>query len=285
MKSLLTLLTIALSFPSMAQEKAIKSDKDRFEDSIFNHYMKDGAWKTPIFSRKRERYIDSALAILPHVAYLWQQRGMPLLKQNKYELAMAYFDSAVKYDAKQWLDYRATMKCIFAKNYRGALADFDAARALNGNTSVMDHPYDFYSALCYLQLNQFDSAEIFLRKCINRTINDKSRGENWVHYVHWFYLGIARFEQEDYITAIEYLDRSMKDYPHFSDAGYYKAICLMRLKQPKEALPVIRQAKEDADKGYTLNEDQAYYETYPYQVKKYYLKGIVDWIEEENKTN
>lgn len=280
MKSVITMLLSIL--PTLCLGQHIPTTvQQQFEDSVFKHYMNNGAWRCGLFSRERERYIDSALAILPHNAYLWQQRGMPLLKQNKYELAMTFFDSAVKYDAKKWLDYRAFCKCIFSKQYSEALVDFDLARALNGNIGVMDHPYDFYSALCHLQLHQFDSAEAYLRKCIDHTT--RNYGESWVHYVHWFYLGIVRHEQEDYAGALEYLDKSMIIYPHFSDAGYYKACCQMQLKQYKEALITIRQAKEDADDGYTLNEDQVYYETYPYQLKKYYLRGTIKWIEAANK--
>jgi tetratricopeptide (TPR) repeat protein len=281
MKVLMSFIAIAISLQALAQKDIPKTKAENYEDSVFRYYVKERAWRQPLFSRERERYLDSALALLPHNAYLWQQRGMPLIKQNKYELSMRYIDSAVKYDPQKWLDYRAMMKCIFAKTYRESLKDFDEARRLNGNIGVMDHPYDFYSGLCYLQLNEFDSAEIYVRKCIENT--RKTIGESWIHYVHWFYLGVIRHEKEDYAGALEYLNKSLKEYPNFSDANFYKAKCLMKLNQPKEALVAIRQAKADFDKGYTMNEDQVIYETYPYQVKGHSMKGTLAWIEEENE--
>jgi len=77
---------------------------------------------------KRQLYIDSALNIVPKASQLWQQKAMPLFKQKKYEIAMPFLDSAVKYDkTKHWLEYRAFIKCIFQKSYRAAIKDFNLA--------------------------------------------------------------------------------------------------------------------------------------------------------------
>jgi tetratricopeptide (TPR) repeat protein len=243
--------------------------------------MKKGAWQQPLFSRSRERYIDSALALLPQNAYLWQQRSMPLFKQNKYQQGMPYLDSAVKYDAKNWLEYRAFMKCIFQKDYEAALIDFDLARSINGNSYVMDHPYDFYSALCHLQLGRFQQAEALLHGCIDE--RRQKLGDKWVHYVHLFYLGVVCFEQERYTEAQEHLKKCLDKYPDFSDAEYYMAATYVRQMDYKTALPIIKKAAADAAKGYTLNEDNVFYETYPYQVKKYYMSGLLAMVEDMNK--
>ncbi len=282
MKQICTLLALAICYINVALAKGEKEEKKpmSFEDSVFQHYLKEGAWKQPLFSRARERYMDSAIALCPTNGYFYQQRSMPLIKQNKYELAAPYLDSAAKYDPPKWVPYRAFSKCIFSKEYQAAIADFDLARSINGNSGVMDHPYDFFTSLCYLQLNQFDSAEHYLRKCIDYSTTH--HGESWVHYVHWFYLGVIRFEQEDYKGAIEYLDKALKEYPDFSDAEYYKAMALGRMEEYKQALPILLKAQTDSDKGYTLNEDSIFYETYPYQVKKFYMKGAVKWMKEMN---
>jgi tetratricopeptide (TPR) repeat protein len=286
MNKIYTLLLVAISYamPASAKDEKPKEAKKPMtqEDSVFKHYMREGAWRSPLFSRERERHIDSALAILPQNAYLWQQRSMPLIKQNKYEAAAPFLDSAAKYNPAEYVPYRAFSKCIFSKEYRAAIADFDLARSINGNFGVMDHPYDFFTGLCYLQLNQFDSAEHYVRKCIDHSI--AQNGENWVHYVHWFYLGVIRFEQEDYKGAITYLDKSLKEFPDFCDAEYYKATALARMKDYQQALPIIRKAKQDFDKGYTMNEDNVYYETYPYQVKKFFMNGAVASLEDEVKS-
>ena len=59
----------------------------------------------------------------------------------------------------------------------------------------------------------------------------------------------------------------MNSTPNFSDAKYYKAICLMRLKKYKESKTTMEAAKRDAQLGNTINEANAIYEPYPYQVR------------------
>jgi tetratricopeptide (TPR) repeat protein len=272
---MLRFLFVLLFAPLLATagENSPLQKKLTAEDSILHHFLNEGAWKSPLFSRERERCIDSALVLLPHNAYLWQQRSMPLFKQGKYEYGMPYLDSAVKYDPGHWMEYRAFMKCIFQKSYRSALADFDAAQAINGNIGVMDHPYDFYRALCYLQLNDFQAAESLLRKVIAATT--ASHGDAWVHYLHWFYLGIVRHEQEDYVGAAQYLDKCLKEYSQFSDALYYRARCHLKLGDTATALVVAQKAQHAATEGRTFTEDNAFYEPYPYAIRKYYLDGFI----------
>ena len=60
-------------------------------------------------------YIDSALAINPSIAYLYQQKAMPYFKQGKYEVAMPILDKAVALDSAEYIDYRAFMKMHLCK--------------------------------------------------------------------------------------------------------------------------------------------------------------------------
>jgi hypothetical protein len=60
-------------------------------------------------------------------------------------------------------------------------------------------------------------------------------------------------------------DKALKKYIRiFSDAKYYK-ICLARLES-KKCIHFIQKLKM-LKKGYTINEDNTVYETYPYQKK------------------
>jgi len=219
-----------------------------------------------LYSQRRQRYLDSALAISPWQAHLWQQKAMPLYKQKKYEAGAPYLDSAVKYDPKSYIDYRAFMKCIFQKSYQSAIPDFWAAKIIIGDGDVMDHTYDFYLGLCYLQLNRFDSACYYLDKTTTDQL--KTLGEHYVHPLDLFYLAITYYETERYAQAVETFDKCLKLYPNFSDAKYYKAICLRRLHKREEAFALIKEAEQDFKQGYTINEDNTDYEAYPYQVVK-----------------
>ena len=196
----------------------------------------------------------------------WQHKAMPLYKKKKYELGAPYLDSAVKYDERKYIDYRAFMKCIFQKTYRSAIIDFNTCKTVIGKGEVMDHTYDFYIGLCYLQLNNLDSSVWYLKSTTEEQL--KARGEGYVHPLDLFYLGIVYYEMDDYVSANEAFGRSLKLYKNFSDAEYYSAICMKRLNRNEDAVAMMTKAREDFKQGYTINEDNVDYEVYPYQVTK-----------------
>ncbi|MBB5619561.1 tetratricopeptide (TPR) repeat protein [Pedobacter cryoconitis] len=232
----------------------------------------------PLYSVKRQKYLDSVLLIVPTNAYAWQQKAMPLFKQKKYEIGMSYLDSAVKYDkTNHYLEYRAFIKCVFQKNYNAAIKDFDAAQKIKGNAYVMDHTYEFYKGLCYLQLNKFDTAKNLFKNCINQ---DRAKlGYKWVNTSSLFYLGICFFEEGNYKMAMDSFDESLVRYNNFTEAKYYKAICLESLGKRKEALVFVKEAEADCKVGYTIPETNTMYEIYPYQTNKYILQYYRERLE------
>lgn len=225
------------------------------------------ASKLLLFSQDYQKALDAILKDHPRSAYAWQQKAMPLFKQGKYEIAMPILDKAVELNPKRYMDYRAFMKCIFSKNYTEAIKDFEAAKKLSGNSYVMDHTYDFYIALCHLQLGKFTEAEKVL-ETDRQTLEE--RGGVEAHFLDVFYLGITKYELGKFESAIAEFDKALKTYPEFSDAEYYKFLCLHKLGRNKEADPLLRKAIADYKNGFTINEDNAIYERYPYQA--YFLK-------------
>ena len=254
--------SIALVLLALTNKSQTHKDTTRI-----NSYFRK-AFKCELYSWQRQAYMDSILALDHTNAYAWQQKGMPLLKQKKYELAMPYNDSAVKYDAGyKWLEYRAYCKCIFQKSYRSALADFMNAEKRNPGGIVMDHSYDFFSGLCYLQLNKPDSAIFY----IQRSIAPFVKRVGLAHPLESFYLGIAYMESRNYLQAIKQFDASLQAYGRFSDANYYKGKCLRYLGKNEDATSCFTKALADHRQGYTINEDNVIYEDHPYQVKDYWL--------------
>ncbi|NML39485.1 tetratricopeptide repeat protein [Chitinophaga sp. G-6-1-13] len=233
------------------------------QDSIREHYV-NAASRYHYFAPEWGLYLDSGLVLLPHDAQMWQLKAMPLFKQRKYEAGMVYLDKAVTYDPAEYLDYRAFIKCIFQKSYVAAIVDFREAQRSSGHSGVMDHPYSFYLGLCYLQLNQYDSARTYFQQCVDRW--RQSGTEAPLHCLYPFYLGIVEYEQGKYAEALEHFNYSLSLYQQFSDAGYYKALCLARLQRKDEARAAMQKASEDFRQGYTFTEDNKVYEPYPYQV-------------------
>ncbi|PTT18701.1 hypothetical protein DBR27_00515, partial [Flavobacterium sp. HMWF030] len=129
----------------------------------------------------------------------------------------------------------------------------------------MDHTYSFYIGLCYLQLNEYAKAEKVLDDYVNDIYKNRQQLE---HPTAYFYQGIAKYELKKWDEAIAIFDKALKIYPEFSDAKVYKAICWLKQGKPKEeVVALIDKAKEDAKKGFSINEDNTIYETYPYQIK------------------
>jgi tetratricopeptide (TPR) repeat protein len=128
----------------------------------------------------------------------------------------------------------------------------------------MDHTYDFYIAISYLQLNEFEKAEKILQNYVDEIYKNRDKLE---HPTAYFYLGIAKFELKKFDEAIVIFDKALKIYPNFSDAKFYKAICLVRKESFEEAKTLLKESEEDYKIGYKLNEDNTIYETYPYQKK------------------
>lgn len=261
---ILSLLFLQCTGQNHKIEESLETKKVR-QDSIIEKYVTNCA-KTYNYTFQMPEWqdcLDKGLMIDSTVAYLWQQKAMPYFKAKKYEVGMEYLDKAVKYDPKSWLSYRAFIKCIFVKNYKDAIKDFELCLQMDGNTYVQDHTYQFYIALSYLQLNEFEKAENIFQKDI------ATQEEKWneVHFIDLFYYGISKYEQGKWEEAIVEFDKSLEQYPGFSDAEYYKSNCLWRLNRYEESESLYDKAKMDAAMYRTISESNAIYETYPYQVR------------------
>ena len=244
----------------------IKVDKEK-QGKIIDEFLKNGAWKHELYSRKWQEEINKGLAKDSTIAYLWQQKAMPMFKQAKYEVGMEFIDKAVKYNRQRWQDYRSFIKCIFAKTYREAITDFEDCKNRFGYSYVMDHSYDFYIGLSYLQLNEFGKAEQIFQKDYDYQL--KNNGEDWLHHLDLFYFGVSKYEQNDYLGAIEIFDKALKIYPKFSEVQIFKSDCLRKLGKIKEANELQKLGEINGRKGNTINEDNAIYERYPYQIRWY----------------
>lgn len=238
-------------------------DKQR---ALIDEYLENCGNKLYYHAPEWQECLDAMLQKDSTVAYFWQQKAMPYFKARKYEIGMAFQDKAVAYDINQ-LPYRAFIKCIFAKTYRDAIADFEKSVKLFGNSYEMDHTYNFYIAVSYLQLNEFAKAENILENELKNTID--SKGSDNAHHLDLFYFGISKYEQKKWEEAIAIFDRALKIYPQFSDVKFYKAICLSRIGKKEDYIKYYKEARADFKAGYTINEDNVVYEKYPYQITYY----------------
>lgn len=248
------------------KERVLTKEQQVKQDSIIEKYAVNDAHKYSYEADldKWQEALDRGLEQDSTIAYLWQQKAMPYFKSRKYEVGMEYVDKAVQYDVRRYLPYRAFIKCVFSKNYKEAIVDFEECLTRWGDSYEMDHTYTFYIGLSYLQLNEFDKAEQYFLRAVDK---QKEVFQD-IHHVDLFYLGIVCFEQKRYQEAIAYFDKAIAEYKEFSDAYYYKGITQYKMKD----IEATRQSLVEFDKyqkmGYSINEANAIYEPYPYQVRK-----------------
>lgn len=252
---------VLFSFPSFGQVLELTNEE------IVNRFIKNGAWKYPITWPEWQVYLDSAIMLKPDYAYLYQQKALPYFRQGKYEVAIEILDKAVARDIQSYIDYRAYMKCIYGNHHKEAILDFIEAKKLKGEKGhVLDHSYDFYIGLCYIQLNEYDRAIEFLKKSIEDT--EKTHGASWVHWLEYFYAGIAFQELQNHEEAIAHFDKSISNHKNFSDAKYYKVISLYKMKKYNEAKSLILECDFDFKAGYSMNVASSNYDRYPYQINQ-----------------
>lgn len=244
----------------------ISEEVKKRQEAIIEEYLTNCAKKCNYTYQMSEwqNCLDEGLKKDSTVAYLWQQKAMPYFKARKYEVGMKYIDKAVEYDRERWQPYRAFIKCIFAKTYNESVIDFEDCKKRFGNMYVMDHTYNFYIGLSYLQLNEYSKAETLFKEYIDDIFKNRQGLE---HPTALFYYGISQYEQKKYDDAIKTFDKALKIYSNFSDVKYYKAICLARIGKRDDVSKLIDESKADYKLGYTMNEDNTIYETYPYQIK------------------
>jgi len=259
----ITLITFCLLVISCKGQNNSVSENTK-QDEIIEKYLKNGAWNHHYLTKEWNEWIDRGIQEDSTIAYLWQQKALPFWKQKKYQLAMVYYNKAVALDRQYWLSRLAFLKCIFAKDYEGVLEDLKKYIKEYGSTFEQDHSLEFYMGICYLQLNQFEEAIKTLKE--NIETQEKEYGVDWVHYLDRYYLAIAYYEQNNYTMAISEFDKVLKEYPDFSDAQYYKSLCLNYLREKENAKILMALGKSNFEKGCTFNEDSNQYEDYPYQL-------------------
>jgi tetratricopeptide (TPR) repeat protein len=243
------------------------------QDSIIDRYLKNGAFTYHYTLHGWDDNINLALKQDSTIALLWQLKALPFWKTKKYDLAVRCYDKAVQFDRANYLGRRGYLKCIFQKDYNGAIADMEMAEKEFGYGFQNDHSYPFYISLCYLQLNEFEKADRILQTDFEKTTRE--RGENERHFLDLFYMGIIQYEKRNYDKAITLFDKTLKIYNNFSDAKYYKGLCLLQKGDKTNSEILMREAKVNFEQGYTINEDDAPYEMYPYKVNWYMAKSTI----------
>ena len=237
------------------------------QDSLVARFLTNGAHRISYLDPRWALYCDSLIAACPTFAYAYQQKAMPLIKTGKYEETFALLNRAVALDPNHWLAYRGFLKCIFTKNYDGALLDFEQAARLKPNGREMDHTYPFFRGLCQLELGRFARAEAEFNRDLAQQRGADGTGD--VHFNTLFYLGVLYVETKHYDRAAAYLTQCLRTYPQHPEANYYAALAYRAQGKEAAARQHLAAAQKALMAGYRLNEDNIFYANYPRQITEF----------------
>lgn len=245
----------------------------QYQDSLVARYIDRGAHRFSYNDPRWTQYCDSLIAICPNIAVAYQQKAVPLIKDGKYAEAFALENQAATLDPPRWLAYRGFLKCIFTKDYEGAILDFQGAARINPAGREMDHTYSFFEGVSNLELKNYALAEANFQRDMRLQKGAAGKGE--VHFNSLFYAGVLAFELKKYAQATVYLQQCLQQYANHPEANYYLALTRRKLGDEKAASNCLRIAGQALAKGYRLNEDNIYYANYPRQITAYEVQQAV----------
>lgn len=207
---------------------------------------------------------DSLLAQCPDLDQVWQMKAMPNIKLGNWEKAYGPLSHAVALNPEQWLSYQAFLKCIFSKDYEGALVDFEACEKLIKGAGVMDHSFDFFRGLSYLCLGDLPNATAFLKKDVDAQV--KSRGAGNEHFVLLLYWGICLFKDGKVLEAELTFRKSLAIYPQYPETNFYLGSVYAKTGKTILAKAYYKKSRQYLNEGYTSGEDQEPYVHYPFAI-------------------
>jgi tetratricopeptide (TPR) repeat protein len=275
------LVLLCLLFHNMVSAQLVDCANSRVKDSLVMRYISNGAERSRVsyMDPKWQLYGDSILMVCSDVADAYQLKAIPFLKYGDMLNAMPLLDKAVLYDTLQFLPYRAFIKCIFAKDYAGAITDFEESKRHAGNAGVMDHTFALYLGLCYLETGKPSQAVKHFAEDV-KTQQTRS-GSTDAHFNSWLYQGIALLDLHQLDSAKASLAKCLAIYPQHPEGNYYMAIVHKSLGQPDDASRYMRAAISALKAGYSMNEDNLYYVYYPRQITLYEVEALLVSLSKE----
>lgn len=202
-------------------------------------------------------------------AEAYRELSIPYLKRGIPHLWKKWIDKAVRYDSVSWQPYRGYNYLWFYRDYKKAIADFDASDTL---TSYLDQPQghsvDFWRGIAYLGLKDYENSISYWDKHIQKETEEA--GEDWVELEAFLYCGIAHYELGQLESAKINFDKIITYFKTSADANFYLAKIANDRNEKDVALQHLNQSKEDFENGF-FNQ-RPYVET----LRQIYMSDIED---------
>lgn len=189
------------------------------------------------FDSRFHELMNEALEICPYYAYPYRELAAPYVKSGNFLMWKKYIDKAVKYEPKEYLSVRASLRYKFFADYKGAIKDIDSLSSLVsydiGYSSNGTYHLNVVKGLCLKSLGKIDQAIDIIAK--QSEIEDDFGMYNYLH------LGVLYIEKEDYKKALESFEKQFK-INNLAENQYYTALCYESLNNREEALRYLREA-------------------------------------------
>jgi tetratricopeptide (TPR) repeat protein len=258
-KLTLTFVCFLISFGFCLAQQKVDCTSLIVQDSLLNLYSRKArnfGFKHPGYSQT----YDSLLAICPNIAEAYQEKVLPYLADGNIQKAIGCMDKAVELDPKRWTAYRGYLYCIYAKNYKKAIADLEQAEKLTPNAFIQDHSFSFYIALSYMESGDYLKAESYFFKDIEQ--QKRGEGKNDIHFNSFLYVGILYYLMTEFDKAETYLKNCLSLYEQHPMANYYLAMTLKSTGNKQQNLFFDRARQYMLD-GYKMNEPGTFNVNYP----------------------
>ncbi len=279
-KSLILFLNFLLLFLfsncQQPKQKVVHCDcsRERVRDSLVEKYLDNLVERVWYNTPEWQSVCDSVIAICPNIAMAYQLKAIPFIKYGDYAKAFPLEDKAVELAPEEYTSYRGFLKCIFTKDYEGAIVDFKKAQELMPNGYEMDHTYLFYEGLCNLELANYAKAEKNFKKDI--LIQNGGDPAKSAHYNSLFYMGVLFFETKNYALAKKYLFKCLAIYKQHPQANYFLAMIFKNSKNKILEKKYLSISKKYFEAGYNLVEENTAYANFPYQVTLYEVEQAMN---------
>ncbi|WP_405302773.1 tetratricopeptide repeat protein [Kordia sp.] len=182
--------------------------------------------------------IIEAIAIDPTYEQAVYEISVAHLKRGMPHQWLPQYNKALAMDPKVRVPWRGYLYLWFYRDYKKAIADFNASDTLTPNftDAPQGHSVDFWRGIAYLGLKDHKNSIAYFDKHIQKETEET--GEDWVEHEAFLYRGIAHYEIEkdkEYLSKIKEnkYELALKDFntllkynSDFADAKYYKALIL-----------------------------------------------------------
>jgi tetratricopeptide (TPR) repeat protein len=181
----------------------------------------------------------------------YRELSIPYLKRGLPHLWKKYMDKSIALNAQEWQGYRGYNYLWFYRDYKKAIADFDASDTLTPNfiDAPQGHSVDYWRGIAYLGLKDYKNSIYYFDKHIEK--ETKETGEDWVEMTAYLYEGIAHYENKNDSLALLSFDKLLKYTKNdFADGNYYKALILEKKGNYKTALELTNLAIKNYEEGF-----------------------------------